>query len=212
MYTRTADTKTADRIYDPYLGLYIKKLLPDPGIPILRKIADKIWTPIYTVSGSEKRLADALRQNHISNYYPRICSIISNRKYENKPFFPGVVFAALTAEDRKIMNENFLVREIPEIRNSETEEHIFADICFMTMAEHISRFYPFTFEKEFRCPQLAAWKVTPMTIDGFGDCRFVSNEEENITQIYFNFKTIAKIIKFNLTLYQFRSLLVSKVL
>ena len=54
--------------------------------------------------------------------------------------------------------------------------------------------------------------MMPLTINDYGDCRIVTNEKRESSQIYFNFKSVDKILKFNLTLYQFRTLLLSKFL
>lgn len=203
-------TAKSSRIYDPHFGFYVKKLEQDTSIPILQKINGATWSPVYTAPGQEERLVHLLRQKQITTYYPAILN--KDKTAKKIPFFPGVVFAALSPEKRAMVENQLLVAKVTDINNHDMEELVFADMVFMNMAERICRFYPFSYEKRLPDMRKSRDQIMPMTIDGYGDCCIISNAKREDTQMFFHFKTVEKILKFDLSLYQFRSLLLSKIL
>lgn len=200
----------SNQIYDPHFGFYVKKLTADSTIPVLKKMDGAIWTPVYTIPNRELSLVHLLEQEQIPTYYP--IRLSCGKKAKGLPFFPGVLFSALNKEKRAIITNQLFVQEIMNINDRDTEELVFADMIFMNMAERISRFYPFSYEKELPMTYDSKDQVMPMTINGFGDCRIIGNEKKEELHLFFNFKTLNQILKFDLSLYQFRSLLLSKIL
>ncbi len=191
---------TAKYTYDSANGLNISNLSRDTEIPVIQKVSGADWTPLHTASGQEAVLADILKNRNIPVYYPVLKDAV--------PFFEGIVFAALSPENKQKIRTCTWIEKIKNLNESE----VFADLVFMTMAEQISRFYSFTFEGEMPEKHSSAETVMPLKKDGFGDCRIISNRETGNTQMYFHFKSVEKILKFDLSLCQFRSLLLSNLL
>ena len=191
-------------IFDSDNGFNVPRLIRDESIPAIEKVEGLTWTPVYTVESQETRLSDLLRSKEIPVYVP-MCKT-------KGPIFAGVVFAALNAETRKLLEKELLVMEIQNVASPAEAEESHSELVFMTMAEQVSRYYPFTYEKSMPASLLAGEVLMPLQINDYGDCRIISNDEKETSQMYFNFRIVKTILKFDLTLYQFRSLLLSRFL
>ena len=190
-------------IYDSGFGFNVPKLARDETIPVIQKYPGMTWTPVFTVNGQELQLLKLLKDKNIVSYLP----VTKTRE----PIFPKLVFAALDHNKKDAIANELLIMKIGESVSTDNGEEIFAELVFMTMAEQISRHYPFSYVKVLPCCKPGEIMM-PLTINDYGDCRIVTNEKRESSQIYFNFKSVDKILKFNLTLYQFRTLLLSKFL
>lgn len=210
MIKQNVQTARSSQIYDRHFGFFVKKLTQDTSIPVLQKISGATWLPVYTVPNKEEHLVRQLTQEQITAYYPAMRN--KDKAAKKIPFFPGIVFVALPPEKRTMIEQQFLVSKVTELCSHEMENLVFADIVFMNMAERICRFFPFSYEKKLPDIRKSNDHIMPMTIDGYGDCRIICNEKRENSQMFFYFKTVEKILKFDLSLYQFRSLLLSKIL
>lgn len=198
-------SKNVNQVYDEAYGCYVPKLKADKSIPRLKKIAGAVWTPVFTIVGKEDELIKRFEQQEIVSYRP----IVKGKVNGNKSFFPGMVFAALTKELMATIDNLFIIKEVMQITTSKQEEIIFADMVMLTIAEQISRAYPFSYEnaipERFDLQSL----VLPMTFADYGEAKIVCNNQLEKVQMYFNFKTLNKVIKFDLTTLQFRSLVLA---
>ncbi|MDD3228945.1 MAG: hypothetical protein PHE09_06960 [Oscillospiraceae bacterium] len=211
--TTTATYNNLNRsgmIYDSALGSYVKKLNPDMSIPVLKKIPGSPWVPIFTVPGREAMLLDGIKDNVSSYYYPRSRQI-GSASDKNIPLIPGIVFVALAPAQQNVVKNNLWVKNIYIPESNAQEERFFADTSFVAMIERISRFFRFSYEKNIEYSRNGILQEMPMSIDGYGECLFISYKNEN-NLLLFKLENIKKCIKFELTVCQFRSLLLSKVL
>ena len=211
--TTTATYNNLNRsgmIYDSALGSYVKKLNPDMSIPVLKKIPGSPWVPIFTVPGREAMLLDGIKDNVSSYYYPRSRQI-GSASDKNIPLIPGIVFVALDPAQQNVVKNNLWVKNIDIPESNAQEERFFADTCFVAMIERISRFFRFSYEENIEYSRNGILQEMPMSIDGYGECLFISYKNEN-NLLLFKLENIKKCIKFELTACQFRSLLLSKVL
>ena len=172
-------------IFDSDNGFNVPRLIRDESIPAIEKVEGLTWTPVYTVESQETRLSDLLRSKEIPVYVP-MCKT-------KGPIFAGVVFAALNAETRKLLEKELLVMEIQNVDSQAEAEEIHSELVFMTMAEQASRYYPFTYEKSMPASLLAGEVLMPLQINDYGDCRIISNDEKETSQMYFNFRIVKTI-------------------
>ncbi len=200
----TAGTKKAGMVYDPANGFSVRKLARDRSIPVISSVKGLAWTSLCTAAGQEQSLLSCLKERQIPAYVPTYM----DEAGKAVPFFRGIVFAAM---NKKMQKELEGLLRITEIRSAGgNEEQILAELKMMTIAEQISRFYPFEYLKAM--PDTAGKQNMQMKIDGLGNARIAYDSRTETAQIYFEFRITDTVIRFNLSLFQFRSLMLSNLL
>jgi len=210
-YNIAAPRLKSNQIYDAQLGCYVKKLALSTPMPKVKRIPQRVWRQLTTPAGVENKLLNDLQRNNIPVYQPLIrkggvAEIKSRSIYQ--PFFSGNVFAALTSTEVELYSAHLLVLDISLADN----EQRYAELAMMSMMERINEFYPCRLVTAITNHPALDWLNYDMTCENYGELKMFSNQKTDKVCLYFNYKTLNKIVKFDLTTIQFRSLLLSKIM
>lgn len=159
----------------------------------------RIWRILSVPAGCEETVGRGLLARRIPSYFPRIrCREQRLGVTDVRVFFPGLVFAALTDDDRGELAGSIFIEAADGNLSSRRSAAIRDDLQFMVLAEKLNCFCPFKYTEN----------VPPPPAGGIPGCDFAELRGEHgggyvllipgvdADQVFFRFGSIRRKIAF----------------
>lgn len=161
----------------------------------------RIWQTLSVPAGCEESAGRRLQERRIPSYFPRIrCSEQRWGGTDIRVFFPGLIFAAMTEDDRNGLAGSIFIEEMEKNRSGRRPASVQADIQFMAFAEKLNCF----------CPFRSTETVPPPPSRGIPGCDYAELRGEdgdgyilllpgrNTDQVFFRFDSVNRKIAFEI--------------